>query len=72
MVKKRKMYVVGRGNGKSTFDLQRAIVGQPSYTAYCEYVKYFGGSPRSWLWFQLARLRQWWLMKRIEWRINHG
>lgn len=72
MVKKRKMYLGARGNGKSTISMQRAAVDQPSYTYYREFITLLGGKPRSWFWFKFTRLRRWWIIKQIEWRINHG
>ena len=72
MVKKRKMYVGARGSGKSTINMRQAAVDQPSYTFYCEFITLLGGKPRSWLWFKFQRLRRWWIVKQIEWRIKHG
>ena len=72
MVKKRKMYVRARGSGKSTINMRQAAVEQPSYTFYCEFITLLGGKPRSWLWFKFQRLRRWWIVKQIEWRIKHG
>ena len=72
MVKKRKMYLGARGNGKSTISMQQAAIDQPSYTFYCEFRTLLGGKPRSWFSFKLALLRRWWIIKQIEWRINHG
>ena len=72
MVKKQKMYLGARGNGKSTIRMQQAAVDQPSYTYYREVVTLLGGKPRSWFWFKFTRLRRWWIIKQIEWRINHG
>ena len=72
MVKKRKMYVGARGSGKSTINMRQAAVEQPSYTFYCEFITLLGGKPRSWLWFKFQRLRRWWIVKQIEWRIKHG
>ena len=72
MVKKRKMYVGARGTGKSTINMRQAAVDQPSYTFYCEFITLLGGKPRSWLWFKFQRLRRWWIVKQIEWRIKHG
>ena len=72
MVKKRKMYVGARGNGKSTINMQQAAIDQPSYTFYRELITLLGGKPRSWFWFKFARLRRWWIIKQIEWRVNHG
>ena len=72
MVKKRKMYLGARGNGKSMISMQRAAVDQPSYTFYREAITLLGGKPRSWFWFKFQRLRLWWVVKQIEWRVNHG
>ena len=72
MVKKRKMYVGARGSGKSTINMRQAAVDQPSYTFYREFITLLGGKPRSWLWFKFQRLRRWWIVKQIEWRIKHG
>ena len=72
MVKKRKMYVGARGSGKSTINMRQAAVDQPSYTFYCEFITLLGGKHRSWLWFKFQRLRRWWIVKQIEWRIKHG
>lgn len=72
MVKKRKIYVGARGNGKSTINMQQAAIDQPSYTFYRELITLLGGKPRSWFWFKFARLRRWWIIKQIEWRVNHG
>lgn len=72
MVKKRKIYVGARGNGKSTINMQQAAIDQPSYTFYRELITLLGGKPRSRFWFKFARLRRWWIIKQIEWRVNHG
>ena len=72
MVKKRKMYLFARGNGKPTNSMPGAAGDQPSYTYYREFITLLGGKPRSWLWFKFTRLRRWWIIKQIEWRINHG
>lgn len=72
MVKKRKMYLGARGNGKSTINMQQAAIDQPSYTFYRELITLLGGKPRSWFWFKFARLRRRWIIKQIEWRVNHG
>lgn len=62
-------YITGRANGKSMICLYKAVTGQPSYTIYSEGIRSLGGTPRSWLWFQLNRLRVWWFIKRVEWSI---
>lgn len=71
-MKKKPRYLRPRGSGKSTHDLIGWALLNLSYSEYRRGVIERGiAKPCGPLRFYRAKLRRWWIVKQIEWRISH-